>query len=148
MEALALAVTRNIPARWRFSSTRLLLIDEAPADGALGTLWYENGGYEVGPALHIHSSATGDWVFCIERVVGSTQWFMGAFHDVDHYNFGKLAGTLPAQVRDAFIAVIITQILGVLLPVGATAPDVLHSIRFGPAPAMPPVVLDGGGYGR
>lgn len=90
VESLAGASTKNIPGQWKFQAMGKFIVNDQDTDSYVGELWYQNGEYEIGPALKVR-----DWVFCLERrreesrkaLKLSDDWVVSAFRGPDHFSF-------------------------------------------------------------
>jgi len=120
IETKAILHSRNIPGRWHFVPVGDVILDDRDTGCTMGELYYENGIYDIGPAIRIK-----DWVFCLERMndVGRKMfpenkgtWAMAAFRGMDHYNFGPVDGNTNQAIRGVFVVVVVTEFLPHLCP--------------------------------
>jgi len=136
----------------------------------MGGLCYENGIYDIGPALRIK-----DWVFCLERMNEEGRkmfpgtmghWMLAAFHGMDHYNFGLVKGNTDRAIRGTFLVVVVTEFLPLLClhlfdgkgdPIEAVKTMAFAAQLFSDQESLTAQMralmtkegtLEGGGYGR
>ena len=102
--SMAGASAKNIPARWKFRPSGKFIVNDQDTDSFVGELWYENGEFEIGPAVQVRN-----WTFCLERRRVETRleknlnddWFVSAFKGQDHFTFNcKVQNKLGSRNPD------------------------------------------------